>query len=387
MQYMLKDERAIRIYETLSVAAVGRVPLMTAGSFRETDCRNLFRFLITREGRPLLRYLDEDEFGSSSENSDYEKFLRLCDSIQDLSGSAYYSDVRLAMELLLPGGSVLSSQDAEHLWSSAIPKLKELTEEALSKPFSVVSLPDATQFLFPSMDALRQCETFDCYADLYRASLGSTPAVMLRLPCVKRFCAPNPYRVGEGYLSLRNAASPSECDLLTEEATFVSSQLIRLTGEYCKERNIPMLLCGSCDPKLLRDIISYLKRQDRLPRLILSVNNREELADFEHSGALSLAEGVVPAFDRLSVSNTELRTVFESICCAYPIGKILFLPVSGIPGTPGTALEARILWERILRTVADVFSDWINNGDLEDEAAAIRLGQKILFDTANSVFC
>ena len=81
-------------------------------------------------------------------------------------------------------------------------------------------------------------------------------------------------------------------------------------------------------------------------------------------------------------SSVWIRNLLETIAMRYPIGKLYYIAQPDGGAEQSAALDIRIGFERFVRVLSSFFAEMIESGDLEDEAAAVMLGKKILFENA-----
>ena len=129
--------------------------------------------------------------------------------------------------------------------------------------------------------------------------------------------------------------------------------------------------------------IAYLLRVERCPKCLFAVASQREFAEIKKSGALAQIERLILTVDDFSLSTADLRLFLSELAREYPIGRLSV--IHGIRSCEAADVFVReYSTVRFCAVLASLFSDWIKNGDLEDEAAAM-LGKRILCSNAETV--
>ncbi len=367
--YLLETEDAERINRSIGENVNGRVVLPLLGLPRKGDCRNLFRVLLTEEGKRLLSCAKTEEHFLSDAYSDYENFVELLCLLPSLVGSGYHRFVRLTLEALLDFTDIPAKEDAEALWKSSLPLLRDGAFDDLLSPFTVKRSVDVSPSVYPSKENLLQYESLGAYISAYRGSTKGASMVWLDLSALD-FALPDPYHAEQGFLLVKEGSGDARGQ------AYLSSQLLRVTGEICTANGIPLILYGTFASSVARDLIQYLDRTDRKPRLFyaMSWGDGQALArDFdalEDSGLITELCGILP--QRLPYcSAAALSEGLRLSAMRYPLGRLLFVA----EGT--TEAEVRIGYEGFKRVLSGILADSVQKLEIS-EKEAVALGERIL---------
>lgn len=370
--YLLNSEHAESLCEQISNTVNGRAISLAEGE-SACDKRNLYRVLLTEDGKKLLSYAATDAHFLSENYSDYENFVELLHLLPSLVGSGYHSFVRLFLEHLLDLNEPPTPRDAEMLWNASIPLLRDGTFYRLLEPFSKKSTENITRWFFPSADLLQSYEDFDAYLSAYRERVERADLLWLNLSTFE-FVSPDPYHAEKGFSAIRNEKGNEQ------DRSFFASQLLRVTGEICKARNVPLIFSGKPSFIQVKKLFVYLEKVDRMPRVYYAVpfdcSTRlgEILSELKVSGILSSLNGIVPT--GLSVSSSDsIDACLSLLAMHYPFGRLSFIAESK------TDVEMRFEYERFLRMIASRLSAAVLRGELSD-ADAVTVGTNILASAA-----
>lgn len=366
--YMLGSECSEKLYKALRSESDGRVLFGMNRPLLSDDHRNLYRLLLTKNGKRLLSLAAD---GEDTENgSDYDRFVELLKRLPLLAGSGYYSFVRLMLEYFFDLSELPASEDAAALWNASVSLLRGEMFEGLLSPFMTVSIKDVTSWVLPAEIDSSKYGTLETYVSAYKSDLNDISALSLDLTGFA-FLSPDPYHAREGFAAL----CAERCDETAR--MYFGSQLLRITGELCKEKDIPLLITGDFSKSATEALLRYLEKADRLPKLLLCLpfdNAREadrRYRSAEKSGLLDRIMGVVPTnLPYCSVS--AMKETLALSAMRYPLGKHCFLAEGS------TEAEIRMGYERFVRLLSEFLSDMIADCDIT-EPAAVMLGKEILF--------
>ena len=184
------------------------------------------------------------------------------------------------------------------------------------------------------------------------------------------FAPPDPYHAEQGFLLVKEGSGDARGQ------AYLSSQLLRVTGEICKANGIPLILYGTFSSSVARDLIQYLDRTDRKPHLFyaMSWGDGQALArDFdalEDAGLITELCGILP--QRLPYcSAAALSEGLRLSAMRYPLGRLLFVA----EGT--TEAEVRIGYEGFKRVLSGILADSVQKLEIS-EKEAVALGERIL---------
>lgn len=374
--YLLETDVAERIDRFLREKGNGRVCLPFDGTCFDGDPQNLYRVLLTENGKRLLSYAKTEEHFLSDSYSDYENFIELLHLFPSLVGSGYHRFVRLALEVLLGFSEIPKPSDADALWKASLPILRDGALDDLLSPFRDRQMLDVSAWIFPSRECLATYEGLDDYVSAYKRNIEGVSMLWLDVSELA-FISPDPYHAVQGFSSIKDG------DGDVHNRTYLSSQLLRVTGELCKIKSIPLVLSGEFPVAAVKDLIQYLRRMDRMPRLFYAMpfdDGRALVRTYEvleDAGLLSLLYGILP--HRLPYCSTDALT--ESLhlsAMRYPLGRLVFVA----EGT--TAAEVRMGYEGFRRVLSSFLSDSVCRLEIS-EAEAIAVGDRIL--TADVLQC
>ncbi len=366
--YLLDSECGKRLYRRILGSVVGEVARFSEGE-SASDTRNLYRALLTENGKRLLTFSATEAHFLSDSYSDYENLEELIALLPSLVGSGYHSFVRLFLECLLDFRKPPTPSDAYALWRASLPLLEDESLARLFEPFSDKRVVDMTSWLFPSAIALRECETVDAYLSAFREQVEKTDLLWLDLSGFT-FASPDPYHAQKSFFAIRNGEGDDR------DRDFFASQLLRVTGETCKTRNIPLVLSGKASSDGLKTLFAYLKRVDRMPRAFLSVPFESAarlealLSELDSSGILSLFCGIVPS--GLSIgSAASIKESLTLLATRYPVGRLAFVAESR------TDIEACMEYECFLRLLSELLASSVQLGEIS-EPDAVTVGTNVL---------
>lgn len=370
--YLLNSEHAESLCERISMIVKGRV-ISFLGGESACDKRNLYRVLLTEDGKKLLSYAATDTHFLSETYSDYENFVELLHLLPSLVGSGYHSFVRLFFEYLLGVCELPNPRDAEELWKRSLPLLEDRVFDRLSALFMEKRAEDITLWIFPTLNTLSEYETVDAYLSSFRERAENADLFQLDLSALE-FTFPDLYHTEKSFSAIRDGKENGQ------DRSYFASQLLRVTGEICKARNIPLILSGKPSFAEVKRLFAYLEKADRKPRAFYAVpfdcsaRLREILSELEEAGGLTALNGIVPT--ELSVSSSDsIDACLTLLAMYYPFGRLLFVAESK------TDVEMRFEYERFLRMIASRLSSAVLRGELS-EADAVTVGTNIMTSAA-----
>ncbi|MBR2907382.1 MAG: hypothetical protein IKC26_04990 [Clostridia bacterium] len=367
--YLLETEGAERIARMLHEKSNGRVRLPDDRAFCDGKVRNLYRLLLTEDGRRLLSCAKTEEHFLSEDYSDYENFVELLYLLPSLVGSGYHSFVRLTLEYLFGCTELPSPQNADTLWRASLPILESGGFDGLLSPFMRTRSLNATEWVYPSFERLKAYESLDAYTVAYAESIQGAEILWLDLSDLD-FISPDPYHANRGFSAVR----AGNCD--ARDRTYLASQLLRVTGEICKTQDVPLVLSGDAPVSALRDFLRYLEKTDRRPRLfyMMPFDNERELERryrvLADSGLTEVLSGILPS--RLRCCCREVLTeALRLSAMRYPLGRLVFIAEGS------TAAEVRMEYERFVRVLSNAFACAVLRSEIS-ESDAVAVGETIL---------
>lgn len=370
--YLLNSELAERLCRRISDTAKGKV-VSLADRETASDNRNLYRVLLTDDGKKLLSCAATNAHFLSERYSDYENFVELLNLLPSLVGSGYHSFVRLFLEYLLDLHKPPTPCDAKRLWMESLSLLAAGSFDRFSEPFLKKRAMDLTSWVFPTADDLYEYETAEVYLSALRSTAENNDLLRIDLSSLE-FVPPDPYHAEKGFSAVKEGRSDSR------DRVYLISQILRVMGEICKARNIPLILSGVSSCAEMKSLFSYLERVDRMPRVYYampfdcSTSFREILSELDSSEILSVLSGIVPT--ALSVSSSDsIDTCLALLATYYPFGRLSFVAESK------TDVEMRFEYERFLRMLASRLSSSVLRGELS-EADAVTVGTNIVTSAA-----
>ena len=369
MNPLLRDlARTIR--EALDLGDGMKIPILKSAWESYMPHRNIYRVLQREEGRRLLSLAADKAHRISEMNSDFENFTELLYLLPKLSGTAYFRYAVAALDTFSDCQGSIDPTEAENLWTEANRRLTCMKTDGAYRSVSVTGIEP---LLYPDADLIRDYASIDAYASYVEQTLMKSDAVRIDLNAL-HFQRPDPYHAECGFRSSRAGEAAAQ------SRVWLASQLLRIAGEVCKKQGIVWILSG-CASADTEEMLAYLERNDRLPRVVLSVSLESE--DTVES-ALSCAEehrvsekciGVLLS-GMLSAPMQRLTEAFRRLTERYPIGNLIYLPV-------GETMEENLIEHTQLRYLLSSFlAEAVCVGDCTDRDTAASIGRDILFRNA-----
>ena len=365
MPYLQKTESEKHIYQAIVGSAFGRVPCFP--TIEEGCERNLYRVLLTDKGSTLLRYAATEERAIFDGASDFENLETLLGQLPSLVGSGYHSFVCCALELLLPGLDP-SKMTADALWEASLPWFADGKSGEMSLPFRALRAADLTELILPSAAIFDGVSSLNEYKDRLSVMISECDAVSLDASELV-FRSPDPYHAEEGF----RAVTMGNAD--EKKRSYLSSQLLRFLGELAVKYGRPLLLSGE-PTESLGQAVSYLKKNDRLPRLFYCIRFDgggavgRRYRELLRLGLLEELSGVIPT----DIPYGSTATLSESLSASltnYPLGKHCFLAEGETP------IELRVGYERFLRILSRLLGETVSLCECTEEQA-VAVGTQVL---------
>ena len=358
------------IREALAFGNEGKIPILKSATEAHTPRLNIYRVLQTEEGMRLLSLAADKAHRVSDVNSDFENFEELLCLLPKLSGTAYFRYAVTALKAFSGFCGSIDPKEAGDLWTEANRRLASTESEGAYRTLSVTAI---APLLYPDVDLLREYPSLDAYASHCMEALTECDAVRIELTdlCFQR---PDPYHAECGF----RAACAGEAT--AESRMWLASQLLRIIGGACRERGIVWILSGYPSANT-EELLGYLKRNERLPRVMLSVSLASAnavdtvLRSAEQYRVLELCSGVVIS-DVLSSPMQALYEAFRTLTKRYPIGSLTYLPVGE------TQVENLIEYTQLLHLLSLVLSEAVCFGDCADKESAALIGRDLLYRNA-----
>jgi len=369
------SDLAKRIYD--GIISVKRIPCIGDLHSDRSTHRNLYRFLCTEEGMRLLSLAATENNRLSEEHSDYENFVQILHLLPSLTGSGYFRYAVTVIETFCGENSDLSPENAEALWKSSLFEIKMIDFDILSR-FQKVTVPDIADWICPDGNQLRNDMDFSEYLCAYERHIAQKDALYFDFTGIQ-FCIPDPYHSQLGFRARLLGEATAETD------RWLSSQMLRVAGEICKKRDIPIIIGGAFDKEDTQALFYYLKKQERLPRVLLTIPMDSEesamrmLLYAKESGVLENVSGLIPV-ETEHISFGTLRRTLLQIAQRYPMGKLVYLPKG--KDVPETYIES----VKFLRALSGVLAEQVYFGDCPNEETARSVGKRIFCENAACLF-
>ena len=326
--------------------------------------------LVTPSGMRLLSYAESKDLSISSEASDFENLETLLQLMPSLVGSGYHTFFRIALEMLFSEETDPTECRADLLWERALPVLMDATLTRLTEPLRPLRVTDVSELIAVSSVPDPSLSSLSEYTDHIEAIVRESDAVLFDGGSFT-FRSPDPYHAEEAFSKWRSGS-----DEFPSLRPYLTSQLLRVTGEFCCRYDRPLLLKGDATPDGFGKMIPYLKKNNRLPRLLYCVpmNGAREVGrryrEAEAVGLLSEISGVVPCDLLYQSSAALLDGLWESARC-YPLGKHCFLAEGE------TSAELRVGFERFLSVLSEILTKELRSGEATEEAL-LAVGRRVL---------
>ena len=366
MNLLLRDlERTIR--ESLVLGDGMTIPILKSAWESYLPHRNIYRVLQTEEGRRLFSLAADEAHRISEMNSDFENFTELLHLLPRLSGTAYFRYAVAALHTFSGCQGSIDPTEAEAFWTEANRRLAGIKTDDAYRSVSVTAIEP---LLYPDTDLLRDYASIDAYASYVAQVLASSDAMRIDLNAL-RFQRPDPYHAECGFRAARSG------DATAQSRVWLASQLLRIAGEVCKKQGIVWILSG-CSSADTEEMLAYLERNDRLPRVMLSVSLESTdavesaLVCAEEHRVLEKCIGVLLC-GMLSAPMQRLHEAFRRLTERYPIGNLVYLPAGK------TVEENLIEHTQLLHLLSGFLAEAVYVGDCTDRDTAVSIGRDILF--------
>lgn len=360
---ILKSERAARIFFGI-LSGDKKIPHLSSEAAEANVLYHPHALLLPSFAGELLSFGGKGGEKMHTVDSDFERLETVLKILPEYSGSGYYSYARALFSSFGYEDVLPCVSDAPALWKQMNARL--LSETVL--PSQLDCRRVCRIEALPTSEMLKPFETANAYFDFLKEQIRAAEIAFFSMKLLSCFRAPDPYHAEQAYQLLRKGKDG--------EGMPFAYQIFRTVGEACRERDLPLLLTDFCDTADITMAIRYLERVERIPRLRVVLSDREDLTAAEESGLLPRAESAVLFTDDISLGNTALRELLGAIAAKYPIGKLSVC--SGLRKEALPPLFYECCAARFFSALSELFSEWIENGDLENEAAAVLLGQKML---------